>query len=479
MGERDLARPRRGAAADQPGRRDRVVGRPERRGASDPPAGRAARDAGDPRDLDRLARGRAAAGSRAAAAPPSTCRRPAGRPSSMLWPPAAATSSARRSTGWPRRSARSGSRAGAVRRRRSRRRGRHLATAERAPRARPSDAIGAAPRSPPTSAASARVGGRRRRSPRPPRPRAASAIASAPRTGRTPPSSASSPASASAVEQPRRAAARRRRGSRRRSRGRSPGPALRRSAGARLTVIRCSGNSKPELTIAARTRSRDSRTAASGRPTIVKEGSPRRMSTSTSTGTASTPSRAKVRAVASTGADARRGRLTRWRRAIVPESGRVAPQRREPAHCRRGHRRVGSPPRAASAALEPMTEPGEHRRDGEELAAAHLTARAADRRAQRPHRATASSTSSRATAPTLVFVEVKARGVAGARRARATRSSRRPAQADRRLRRLARAWLAERPRAGGLPAASASTWSASPLDRAGSSPRSSTSQAAF
>ena len=51
-----------------------------------------------------------------------------------------------------------------------------------------------------------------------------------------------------------------------------PGPALRIDAGARLTVTRLSGNSKPELRIAARTRSRASRTARSARPTIVKFG---------------------------------------------------------------------------------------------------------------------------------------------------------------------------------------------------------------
>ena len=39
-------------------------------------------------------------------------------------------------------------------------------------------------------------------------------------------------------------------------------------------MIRRCGNSNPELTSAARTRSRDSRTAASGRPTIANEGRP-------------------------------------------------------------------------------------------------------------------------------------------------------------------------------------------------------------
>jgi hypothetical protein len=64
---------------------------------------------------------------------------------------------------------------------------------------------------------------------------------------------------------------------------------LRRSAGARLAVIRVCGNSNPEFWIAARTRSRDSRTAASGSPTTANEGSPELTSTSTVTSRASTP----------------------------------------------------------------------------------------------------------------------------------------------------------------------------------------------
>src|SRR4051812_1613608 len=71
-------------------------------------------------------------------------------------------------------------------------------------------------------------------------------------------------------------------------------PAFRISAGARLTVTRCSGNSKPELRIALRTRSRLSRTEGSGRPTIVKPGSPNDTSTSTSTVHASIPNTAAV-----------------------------------------------------------------------------------------------------------------------------------------------------------------------------------------
>ena len=77
-------------------------------------------------------------------------------------------------------------------------------------------------------------------------------------------------------------------------------PALRTSAGARLTVIRCGGNSNPELRIALRTRSRLSRTLGSGRPTIVNEGRPNVTSTSTWTGKASMPKTAALRRQAST-----------------------------------------------------------------------------------------------------------------------------------------------------------------------------------
>ena len=64
-------------------------------------------------------------------------------------------------------------------------------------------------------------------------------------------------------------------------------------------MIRCSGKSKPELTSAARTRSRDSRTAVSGSPTIENDGSPRVTSTSANTASASMPISEKVRAIAS------------------------------------------------------------------------------------------------------------------------------------------------------------------------------------
>src|SRR4051812_44235588 len=58
--------------------------------------------------------------------------------------------------------------------------------------------------------------------------------------------------------------------------------------------MRFCGNSKPLLVMAARTRSRASRTALSARPTTVNEGRPRRMSHSTATRRVSTPSMAKL-----------------------------------------------------------------------------------------------------------------------------------------------------------------------------------------
>ena len=47
-------------------------------------------------------------------------------------------------------------------------------------------------------------------------------------------------------------------------------PSIGRSAGARLTVIRFAGSERPEATKADRTRSRDSATALSPRPTTLK-----------------------------------------------------------------------------------------------------------------------------------------------------------------------------------------------------------------
>ena len=67
------------------------------------------------------------------------------------------------------------------------------------------------------------------------------------------------------------------------------GPSFFRSAGARFTVMRRSGKSKPQLRAAARTRSLDSFTEASGSPTISKAGSPLDRSHSHNTGTPSMP----------------------------------------------------------------------------------------------------------------------------------------------------------------------------------------------
>ena len=98
--------------------------------------------------------------------------------------------------------------------------------------------------------------------------RAATAIGSIPCTARSVPSSPSSPTSrkslrslmCSAPYAPRIPIAI----------GRSnPDPSFFRSAGARLIVIRVGGISKPEFLIADRTRSRLSRTAASGSPTVL------------------------------------------------------------------------------------------------------------------------------------------------------------------------------------------------------------------
>jgi hypothetical protein len=67
------------------------------------------------------------------------------------------------------------------------------------------------------------------------------------------------------------------------------GPSFFTSAGARLIVLRPMGNLKPELVRAVLTRSRDSFTAASGKPTMTTIVSPHPELTSTSTGKASMP----------------------------------------------------------------------------------------------------------------------------------------------------------------------------------------------
>ena len=123
--------------------------------------------------------------------------------------------------------------------------------------------------------------------------RAWRARARTPRTGRKQPSRPSSPQLhtppvASGLSWPLAT-------SRARAMGRSkPGPSLRRSAGARFTITRVRGTLRPLWRRAERTRSRDSCTAASARPTMCSPGSPGARSTSTVTSWASSPCREAV-----------------------------------------------------------------------------------------------------------------------------------------------------------------------------------------
>ena len=71
-------------------------------------------------------------------------------------------------------------------------------------------------------------------------------------------------------------------------------PSFNRSAGDKFTVMRRGGSARPMAASAARTRSRDSATALSGRPTTVNAGRPLIICTCTSTATASTPWKATV-----------------------------------------------------------------------------------------------------------------------------------------------------------------------------------------
>ena len=320
MGQRRLAGAGRVAAADQARRADRVMRRPEG------PAAEARRRAARRRWRSAPPRAPrappAAAGSRAAGTPPATCRRPAGRPSAGCDRPPRRPRA--RSAGGAGRAGRRG-RARSMRSRSASGSGGGR-SAISAPAASPASwprlSIGITSMPLDQRRLGAVLGRDDDRVLAPPRgpPRRS---ARAPWTGRTEPSRASSPTIASRrrldqlswPEAVSSAAAI----------GRSrPGPALRRLAGARLATIRRSGNSKPQFVIAARTRSRASLTAASGRPTTEKAGRPRWTSTSTRTGRAEIPSSVNVRAVASIGAslsviDARVARRSQEvRRPSVP-----------------------------------------------------------------------------------------------------------------------------------------------------------------
>ncbi len=116
---------------------------------------------------------------------------------------------------------------------------------------------------------------------------ARAAMGSTPRTRRTCPERESSPKNTASSKSHRSWRDACKRDS---SRGRSYiGPSLRLSAGARFMVMRLTGKSNPQFFSAARTLSRDSFTAASGRPTTSKAGRPPERSVSTSTGNAFMP----------------------------------------------------------------------------------------------------------------------------------------------------------------------------------------------
>ena len=275
----DLARARDAAAADEPGRRDRVVRRAEG-AAHDQRAARIeeTRDRVDARDRDRLVEAERRQDARAAAGRASSCRRPGGPIMSIECPPAAATSSARRAAPWP-------ADLGQVRARRRLRR-------RRAARPASSDHRARAPRRPSRmSTASRSVGGAehldarhegglggvgaRHDDPRPPLARRVlghgeraghGAQGAVERQLARPPRARRAPPAASWPEAARIASAS----------GRSYwGPALRRSAGARLATIRRAGTAKAWLARPERTRSRASWTATSASPTTENDGQAR------------------------------------------------------------------------------------------------------------------------------------------------------------------------------------------------------------
>ena len=221
---------------------------------------------------------------------------PGGPTMSTLWPPAAAISSARLASSCPRTSPKSGPRgsAGGTSRMRGGGSGRQRPRASSTSRRR----SGTARTSMPSTRAASEAFSTGTISRSKPARRAPAAMATAPRTGRRAPLSDSSPTAAQRSSSAPASCPLADRSATASARSKL-GPALRRSAGARLAVSRCWGNWRPEFSVAARTRSRASRTAASGRPTTVKPGSPWRTSTSTVTSWLSTPSIANVAVLAS------------------------------------------------------------------------------------------------------------------------------------------------------------------------------------
>src|SRR3954451_405278 len=208
--------------------------------------------------------------------------------------------------------------------------------------------------------------------------------------------------------------------------------------------MRRAGNSKPLLRMAARTRSRASRTARSPSPTIVNAGSPGRRSTSTVTRRLSTPCRANVVTWASMGGDARRADAPDLRALVTTSrsaAAAVAPERGarlRPRGIVTKRAPCVTPPAVASPAMSP--DPRHHLgRLGEQLAAEHLE-RLGYAIVARHHRTRFGEIDLIATdGPALVFVEVKCRRGRGqpwdalhdAKRAQ--------------VRRMARAYLTEHP----------------------------------
>ena len=161
-----------------------------------------------------------------------SCRSRAGRRSRRLWPPAAATSSARLASGWPRTSARSPADARGVGEERGGvDRGRGARRARRAGGDRVGQRLDADHGGPPASAASPALTGGHEQAAQTRAARAAAAIGSAPRTACTRPSSPSSPSTHHAAQVGQRRARPRPRACRARSAGRRARPPCARRPG--------------------------------------------------------------------------------------------------------------------------------------------------------------------------------------------------------------------------------------------------------
>ena len=215
-----------------------------------------------------------------------------------------------------------------------------------------------------------------------------------------------------AARAPRRAAARSRRGRRTAIARSKPGPALRRWAGARLTMMRRCGNSKPEFASAARTRSRASRTARVAEP----DDRERRQAGAEVDLDGDPPRRRGRRSRmcvtrASIGRDARRG-LRDGSHAAVTTAQRAS-RSREPRsvhdRCAEHDRGcIGTRPRLASPAMA-RSPSRSSAALGEQLALEHLERLGYALVAPTTVPASASSTSSSATARRSSSCEVKTR----------------------------------------------------------------------